>query len=122
MTRRLNVRYYVHMNKSTTLPISEARKKIFSIARDVQKPNQHYTLTENGRPRAIILSVDEYQSLIETVDVLNSPSLLKDIKKAESEYTKGQYSTLDNILKEEGYVQVSSHSREISRKKTKKTP
>ncbi len=102
------------------MPISEARKKIFSIAQDVQKPNQHYTLTENGRPKAVVLSVDEYQSLIETVDILNNPVLMKDIKKAESEYAKGQYSTLDDILKEEGYVQISSHPREISRKKTKK--
>ena len=108
------------MNKSTTLPISEARKKIFSIAQDVQRPNQHYTLTENGRPKAVVLSVDEYQSLIETVDILNNSALTEDIKKAKSEYAKGQYSTLDDILKNEGYVQISNRPRKISRKKPKK--
>ena len=108
------------MNKSNTLPISEARRKIFDIAEDVQRPNRHYTLTDKGRPKAVVLSVDEYQSLIETVDILNNPLIMKDIKKGESEYAKGQYSTLDEILKEEGYVQVSRNNRKISQKKTAK--
>lgn len=121
MTKRQGVRYYVHMSKSNTLPISEARRKIFDIAEDVQRPNRHYTLTDKGRPKAVVLSVDEYQSLIETVDILNNPLIMKDVKTGESEYAKGQYSTLDEILKEEGYVQVSSRSRKISQKKTTKT-
>ena len=112
--KRLNVRYYVHMNKESTLPISEARKRIFDIAEDVQRPNRHYTLTENGRPKAVVLSVDDYQSLIETVEILNNLALMKGIKKGEAEYAKGQYSTLDAVLKEEGYVHVPGRTRKVS--------
>ena len=99
----------------------EARRKIFDIVEDVQRPNRHYTITENGRSKAVVLSADEYASLIETVEIMNDPELMKSIRKGESEYEKGQYVTLDAILKQEGYVQVPSHSRKVSSKRIKKT-
>ncbi len=103
------------------MPISEARRKIFDIVADVQRPNRHYTITENGRSKAVVLSADEYASLIETVEIMNDPELMKAIRKGESEYEKGQYITLDEVLKKYGYVHISSHSRKVSPKKTKKT-
>ncbi len=48
----------------TTIPISEARRHIFAIAREVQKPNRVYTLTLNGVPKAIIMSAAKYESLM----------------------------------------------------------
>lgn len=49
----------------TTLPISKARKDIFSIAEKVQKADIYYTLTERGRPKAVILSAKKFESLME---------------------------------------------------------
>ncbi len=48
----------------------------------VQKPATYYTLTEKGRPKAVILSVAEFRSWKETVEVTRIfPQLEKDIKK-----------------------------------------
>jgi prevent-host-death family protein len=46
------------------IPITEARKKIFNIAEEVQKPNTHYTLTERGKPKMVIVSVEEFEALM----------------------------------------------------------
>lgn len=51
------------MNTKTTVPISEARKNIFSIASEVQNPNVYYTLTERGRPKAVLISAEKFESL-----------------------------------------------------------
>ena len=113
------VRYYVHikvnsnnnkikrdnMNVKTTLPISEARKKIFKIAKEVQKPSNYYTLTEKGRPKVVLMSAEEFESWQETLEVMREfPDIEKDIKKAEKEYRKGDYITLEELLAKEGYV------------------
>ena len=97
------------MNKSNTLPISEARKKIFDIAEDVQRPNQHYTLTDKGRPKAVVLSVDEYSSLVETLEILSDPGALTRIKKAEMEYAKGEYKNWQQVKRELGYRLTSAN-------------
>ncbi|PJA83895.1 MAG: hypothetical protein CO146_00300, partial [Candidatus Nealsonbacteria bacterium CG_4_9_14_3_um_filter_37_29] len=89
----------------TTLPISEARKKIFKIAEKVQKPATYYTLTEKGRPKVVVLSADEFESWQETLEVMRIfPKLGKDIERAEKEYKKGDYLTLEKVLSKEGFV------------------
>lgn len=96
------------MSIKTTLPISEARRKIFDIAEEVQNPDTYYVLTEKGRPKAVMLSAEEYESLVETLEVMwVFPNLGEDIKEAEESYSTGEYkkwTTLDELLAKEGYV------------------
>jgi len=93
------------MNTRTTLPISEARKKIFKIAEKVQKPSTYYILTEKGRPKVALMSAEEFESWQETLEAIRDfPNLEKDIKKAENEYKRGDYSTLESVLFKEGFV------------------
>src|SRR3989344_8225391 len=96
------------MSKSRVLPISEARKRIFDIAEDIQKPGVHYTFTEKCRPKAVMLSAEEFESLIETIEVLEEfPDLPKEIAEVDRNIKSGKYksySTLEEILAKEGYV------------------
>ena len=93
------------MNTKTTLSISEARKKIFEMAKRVQKPSTHYILTEKGRPKVAFMSAEEFESWQETLEVVRDfPNLEKDIKKAEREYKQDRYSTLENVLSKQGFV------------------
>ena len=93
------------MDTKTTLSISEARRKIFKIAENVQKPSIHYTLTERGKPKAVVLSAEEFESWQETLEVNRDfPNLGKDIKMAESDYKKKKYVTLEEVLFKEGFV------------------
>jgi len=110
------------MDTKTTLSISEARKKIFRIAEKVQKPATYYTLTEKGRPKAILMSAEEFESWQETLEVVrNFPNLEKDIKKAEREYRRGNYLTLEEILSKEGFVlAVKPRSKNVSSSSIKK--
>lgn len=93
------------MDTKTILPISEARKKIFKIAEKVQRPATRYVLTEKGRPKAVIMSADEFESWKETMEVMGIfPHLEKDIKKAEREYKKGYRLDLEDLLLKEGFT------------------
>lgn len=93
------------MNTKTTLPISKAREKIFKIAEKVQKSSNYYTLTEKGKPKAVIMSAEEFESWQETLEVIRDfPNLEKDIKKAEGEYKKSNYSTLEDALSKHGLI------------------
>ncbi|MBU1015314.1 type II toxin-antitoxin system Phd/YefM family antitoxin [Patescibacteria group bacterium] len=96
------------MDPKKTLSITEARKRIFEIINEVQKPDTYYTLTEKGRPKAVILSVEEFESLWETIETLEEiPDLAKDIKEYERDKKSGAdkfYPTLEQILEKEGFV------------------
>lgn len=93
------------MDTKTTLPISEARRKIFKIAKNVQKPSTYYTLTEKGRPKAVVLSAEEFESWQETLEVARDfPNLEKDVKMAEKDFKKKRCVTLEEVLSKEGFI------------------
>ena len=93
------------MNYKNTISISEARKKIFQIAENVQKPGTYYTFTENGRSKAVLMSAEEFESWCETLNVMRDfPDLEKDIKTAREEYKKGDYITINELLLNQGYI------------------
>lgn len=115
----------------TIISISEARKNIFKIADDIQKTGSHYILTENGRSKVVIISSQEFDSWVETLEVIKDfPGLEKDIKEADSDYKTGKYKnypTLDEILAKEGYIFADKVSKKydiptkIKNKRKKRT-
>ncbi len=88
------------MKSKNTLSITEARKNIFDIVNDVQKPGNYYTFTENGRPAAVLMSFEEFDSIIETMEIISDPKAMAKIKKAEEEYEKGEYISWEEMKKE----------------------
>ena len=96
------------MDYKNTLSISEARKKFFEMAEAVQKPGVYYSLTDKGRPKAVMLSYEEYESIIETLEVMaEMPELEKDIKESREAYKSGKYktwTTLEGLLAKQGFV------------------
>ena len=95
------------MNKNT-ISISQARSKLFTIAQRVQTPGVYFTFTDKGRPKTVIMSADEYESMVETLEVMRDfPTLDKTIAKVNKDIKSGahlQYPTLDDILAKEGYI------------------
>ena len=105
---------------NTTLAITEARKKIFDIANDVQG-GLHYTLTQHGKPKAVIMSAEEFDSWQETLEVMRDfPDLGKDIAEAEKDYKNGDYTTLEDLLAENGLSITKVEEHAVSSSRTKR--
>jgi len=93
------------MNTKTTISLTEARKKIFDIANDVQCPGVYYTVTEKGRPKAVVMSAEEFESWAETLEVIKDfPGLKKERRQAENEYKSGKSIELSDLLKTKKYA------------------
>lgn len=83
------------MNTKTTLSITEARKELFNLIKNIQKKGCYYTLTKNGRPYAVLMSSKEFDSWRETMDILfHHPHILRRVKEARKNIKKGKYASL----------------------------
>jgi prevent-host-death family protein len=49
------------------ISLAEAKDKLSAVVNDVTSTHEHYTITRNGRPVAVVLPVDDLESLEETV-------------------------------------------------------
>jgi len=52
------------------VPLSEAKARLSELARRVRQQHERITLTRNGEPEAVLLSVDELEGLEATLEIL----------------------------------------------------
>jgi prevent-host-death family protein len=63
----------------TTLPVAEARDHLSRLVDEAQTYRERFQISRKGRPAAVLMSQDDYDSLIETLEILANPGLMADI-------------------------------------------
>lgn len=81
------------------ISISEARNKLPSLVDRVSKGLERFLITVNSNPKAVILSVEEAESLEETAEILSIPGAYASIKRGLRDIKKGKTATLEKLEK-----------------------
>ena len=63
------------------LSVSEAKMKLSGLIDTVNATDEEIVITKNGRPAAVLVSPEEFESLKETVAIRSDLPLMKEIKK-----------------------------------------
>jgi len=63
-----------------TLPLSEVKMKLSGLVDSVSATDEEIIITKNGRPAAVLVSPDEFESWKETLSVQSDTALMKEIK------------------------------------------
>ena len=63
------------------LSVSEAKMKLSGLIDTVNATDEEIMITKNGRPAAVLVSPEEFESLKETVAVRSDSALMKEIMK-----------------------------------------
>ena len=63
------------------LSVSEAKMKLSGLIDTVNATDEEIMITKNGRPAAVLVSPEGFESLKETVAVRSDSSLMEEIKK-----------------------------------------
>jgi len=84
-----------------TLSISEAKMKLSGLVEVVRATDEEILITKNGFPAAVLVSLDEYESLKETSAVRSDVRLMSEIRKGLKELRskKARLYTLDELFK-----------------------
>jgi antitoxin YefM len=85
-----------------TIPIAEAKKRLSAIIKDVDEKFDRYTITKNGVNKAVLVSSDEFDGLLETIDILSRREEREAIARAKMEVQSGQTVSLKDIKSKYG--------------------
>jgi len=83
-----------------TLPITEARENLTTLVNKASKLLDEFVITVNGKPAAVLMSAQEYESWKETNEILANPGLMKAIKQGEDDIKKGRVYDWEDVKKE----------------------
>jgi prevent-host-death family protein len=81
------------------VPFTEARAKLTELLDAVEDRQEHVLITRNGRPSAVMLSADEYESLEETLEILQDKDLMEALRQSEDDVRAGHLTSLDELRK-----------------------
>jgi prevent-host-death family protein len=78
----------------TELTISEARKALLDLPEKLARtPDRAVTITRRGRPVLAVLPWEFYESIIETLDILGDPEMVKALRSSLEDLEHGRVVT-----------------------------
>jgi antitoxin YefM len=82
-----------------TLSLSEVKMKLSELVDRVHSTDEEVVITKNGRPAAVLVSPEEFESWKETIEILASRDLMDEIRRGLAGLRKGsKIYTLEELV------------------------
>ena len=81
----------------TVLSLADARASLSKHVESAATTHERFEITRNGARVAVLLSADDYDSLIETVDILSSPEEVAGLRVAIAELDSEDVSSAEQV-------------------------
>jgi antitoxin YefM len=80
-----------------TLAFTEARKDLSKIVDEVSSNHEHVVITKQGRPKAVVMSADEFEGWQETLEIMADRKAMAAIGRAERDIKAGRVRSWDKV-------------------------
>ena len=90
----------VVMNEiSRYVPITKAKNDLLELMRQVEKVDESVAVTKNGVPAAVILSMEKYAGLLETLEILSDEDTAKSLRTSIRQARKDKWLRTDQVFR-----------------------
>jgi antitoxin YefM len=73
------------MSVSEQMPLADVKNRLSEVVDRLQREHGRVIITRHGQPAAVVMSVEDLESLEETLDIMDSAALLSDIRESLAE-------------------------------------
>jgi prevent-host-death family protein len=72
------------------MPLADVKNRLSEVVDRLEREHGRVVITKHGHPAAVIISVEDLESLEETLDIMDSAALLGDIRESLAELGVGE--------------------------------
>ncbi len=80
------------------IPVTRAKTKLLDLIRSLQKTDNAIAITKNGIPEAVLISMDKFEGILETMEILADEATVNSLRKAMHEAKQGKWLDLEEVL------------------------
>jgi antitoxin YefM len=73
------------MTVSEQMPLADVKNRLSEVVDRLEREHGRVVITKHGHPAAVVISVDDLESLEETLDIMDRVTLLADIRESLAE-------------------------------------
>ena len=81
----------------TTLSLADARANLSKLVESAVTTHERFEVTRNGHRAVVLLSAEDYDALLETVDILSRAEEVQALKDGLKDLDSGRTSSLDEV-------------------------
>jgi len=85
-----------------TITLKDLRPDLPKVVDEIDQKWERYIVTKHGKPSVVMLSVEDYESLMETLDILTDPKAMKGLRRGEEDITQGKTEPWPSVKKSLG--------------------
>jgi antitoxin YefM len=78
------------MTAGEHVSLAEVKNRLSEVVDRLEREHGRVVITKHGRPAAVLLSIEDLESLEETLAVLGNPALMQEIREAERDEADGR--------------------------------
>ncbi len=87
------------INFSETIPASKAKAYFSELLRRVIDYHESFAITRRGKMAGVLIGIEEYENLIETLEILSDSELMESIKTGLKDEKAGRIHTHEEVFK-----------------------
>ena len=80
------------------IPVTKAKANLLDLVRKIKDSDDTIAITKNGMPEVVLISMNKFQGLLETMDILSDEKAMKSIRKSIREAEKGVWIDFDEVI------------------------
>jgi antitoxin YefM len=73
------------MSESEQMALADIKNRLSEVVDRLEREHGRVVITKHGHPAAVVISIDDLESLEETLDIMDSAALLADIRESLAE-------------------------------------
>ena len=82
------------------IPVTKAKAAFLDIIRKIEGSEDAIAITKNGVPEAVLLSMNKFEGLLETIEILSDEKSMKSIRKSIKEAQNNKWLDFDEVFEE----------------------
>lgn len=86
----------------STIPMSKAKTRLARLLTEIEELGEAVTITRSGKPVGVLLPVDEYEGLLETLEILADSELSEAVREGLEDFAADRVMTHEEVWAEEG--------------------
>ena len=80
------------------ISVTKAKSKLLDIIRKIESSDDTVAITKNGVPVAVLLSMNKFEGLVETLEILSDEQAMKSIRKSVKEAREGKWLDFEEVF------------------------
>ena len=80
------------------IPVTKAKANLLDLVRKIKDSDDTIAITKNGMPEVVLISMNKFQGLLETMEILADEKAMKSIRKSIQEAERGMWVDFDEVI------------------------